>query len=80
MLGLIDLGHKLASVRSLHETPADFDEVAFQHIRRNFQRLLHYFNELSELTGQPPLQVEDNEPSDAISSLATSINATTPKS
>jgi PAS domain S-box-containing protein len=62
MLGLIDLGHKLASVRPVHETPSDFDEAAFQHIRWNFQRLLHYFNELSELTEQPPLQVENNQP------------------
>src|ERR1043166_9566273 len=80
MLGLIDLGHKLSSVRPLHETPSDFDETAFQHIRRNFQHLPHYFNELSELTGQPPLQVENNQPSDATGSLAKSINATTPKS
>jgi len=80
MLGLIDLGHKLSSVRPLHETPSDFDETAFQHIRWNFQHLLHYFNELSELTGQPPLQVENNQPSDATGSLAKSINATTPKS
>ena len=80
MLGLIDLGHKLASVRPLHETPSDFDEAAFQHIRWNFQRLLHCFNELSELTGQPRLQVENDQPSDAMSSLARSINATTPKS
>src|ERR1700720_276819 len=36
MLGLVDLGHQLACVRPLHETPSDFDEAAFQHLRRNF--------------------------------------------
>ena len=78
MLGLIDLGHKLTSVRSLHETPADFDEVAFQHIRRNFQRLLHYFNELADLTWQIPLQLpvqlESSPPPTRQTSLAAFIN------
>lgn len=55
MLGLMELGHQLASVRPLYEKPSDFDEAAFQHVRRNFDRLVHFFNELSDLTGQNPL-------------------------
>lgn len=74
MLGLMELGHKLASVRPLHEKPSDFDELAFRHVRRNFQRLVHFFNELSDLTGQSPLQIESNPPG-AKTSAATSSNS-----
>ena len=65
MLGLMDLEHKLAAVRPLYEKPSEFDAAACQHIRRNFQRLLHYFNELSGVTGQAPLQINNNLPSAA---------------
>jgi PAS domain S-box-containing protein len=75
MLGLMELGHRLAGVRPLHEQPSDFDEAAFQHVRRNFQQLVHFFNELSDLTGQGPLQVEGNQPSDAKIGMAASINS-----
>jgi hypothetical protein len=70
MLGLVDLGHQLACVRPLHETSSDFDEAAFQHLRRNFERLVHCYNELSELTGQGPLHIESSPPSGANNSLA----------
>ena len=75
MLGLMELGHRLASVRPLYEQPSDFDEAAFQHVRRNFQQLVHFFNELSDLTRQGPLQVENNRPSDAKIGMAASINS-----
>lgn len=75
MLGLIELGHKLASVRPLYETPSDFDEAAFQHVRKNFQRLVRFFNEFCDLTGQSPLQIESSPPSDAKTSIATSVNS-----
>jgi PAS domain S-box-containing protein len=79
MLGLMELGHKLATVRPLHEKPSEFDEARFQHVRRNFQRLLHFFNELSELTGQSPLQTESNNPSGAKTSVTAPTNSTEPK-
>jgi PAS domain S-box-containing protein len=79
MLGLMELGHKLASVRPLHEQPSEFDEAAFQHVRRNFQRLVHFFNELSDLTGQGPLQVKSNQPSGAKTGLAAPTDSTNPK-
>jgi PAS domain S-box-containing protein len=80
MLGLMELGHKLASVRPLHEQPSDFDEAAFQHVRRNFQRVVHVFNELGELTGQSHLQLESGPPPGAKPGGYTSINSTSPKS
>ena len=61
-LGLMELGHKLAGVRSLYEKPSSFDEAAFQDVRRNLQFLVNVFNELSDLTGQGPLQVERKRP------------------
>jgi PAS domain S-box-containing protein len=75
MLGLMELGHRLAGVRPLHEQPSDFDEAAFQHVRRNFQQLVHYFNELSHLTGQGPLRIESNKPSKARIGMAASTNS-----
>src|SRR6266478_4697120 len=61
---------KLANVRPLYEQPSDFDEAAFRHVRQNFQRLVHFFNELADRTGQSPLQLESSpEPS-----VATFIN------
>jgi len=58
MLGLVEIGHKLAEVRpSLSEQPSEFDEAAFQHILRNIQSLVHYFNEIAALSGESPLQV-----------------------
>jgi PAS domain S-box-containing protein len=60
MLGLVELGHKLAEVRPLHENPSEFDEAAFQHIQRNFQRLVHCFNELAELPGLSPFQAQNS--------------------
>ena len=60
MLGLMELGHNLASARPLYEEPSDFDETAFRHLRENFQRLVHFFNELADLTGQSPFQLESS--------------------
>ena len=57
MLGLVELGHKLAEVRPLTEKPSEFDEAAFQHILRNFQSLVHYFNEIAAVSGEDPLQI-----------------------
>jgi hypothetical protein len=79
MLGLMELGHKLACVRSLYEEPSDFDEAAFRHVRQNFQRLVHFFNELADLTGQSPLRLESSPPPGTETSVATSINSTSPK-
>jgi hypothetical protein len=79
MLGLMELGHELAKVRPLHETPGEFDEVALQHVRRNFQHILHFFNELSDLTGQGSLQVESNQPSGAKTPPAAPTDSTNPK-
>jgi PAS domain S-box-containing protein len=58
MLGLMELSHKLTIVRPLHDTPSEFDEAAFRHVRRNFQSLVGFFNELSEVTGETPLKIE----------------------
>jgi len=74
MLDLIELGQKLASVRSLYEEPSDFDETAFRHLRENFQCLVHSFNELADLTGQSPLQLENSPPAGTETSVATFIN------
>jgi hypothetical protein len=60
MLDLMELGQKLASVRSLYEEPSDFDETAFRHLRENFECLVHLFNELADLTGQSPFQLESS--------------------
>src|SRR4029077_3632479 len=79
MLGLMELGHKLAGVRSLYEEPSDFDEAAFRHVRQNFQRLVHFFNELADLTRQSPLRVEGSPPPGTETSVATSMNSTNPK-
>src|SRR2546423_13983855 len=46
MLRLMELGHQVTGVRPLHEIPSDFDEGALQQVRRNFHRLVCYFNEL----------------------------------
>jgi hypothetical protein len=70
MLDLMELGHKVACVRPLYEEPSDFDETAFRHVRKNFQRLVHFFNELADLTGQSPLQLESSPET----SVATFIN------
>lgn len=61
MLGLMELSHQLALVRPLHDTPSEFDEAAFKHVRRNFQLVVGFFNELSEATGETPLKVERAE-------------------
>jgi hypothetical protein len=74
MLDLMELGQKLASVRSLYEEPSDFDETAFRHLRENFQRLVHFFNELADLTGQGPLQLESSPHLGTETSAATFIN------
>ena len=60
MLGLMELEHKLASGGPPPDGMSDFDEAAFQHVRRNFAQLVHFFNELSDLTGQGPLQIESS--------------------
>src|SRR4029077_1132638 len=46
MLGLMELGHKLETVATLYEKLSNYDETAFLHVRRNFQRLVHFFSEL----------------------------------
>ncbi len=74
MLDLMELGHKLASVRSLYEEPSDFDETAFRHLRENFESLVHFFNELADLTGQGPLQLESSPHPGTETSVATFIN------
>jgi len=56
MLGLVELGHKITELRSLQRKPSEFDEAAYQHILRNCQRLVRYFNEIAALSGQAPLQ------------------------
>ena len=61
MLGLMELSHKLAGVRHLHDTPSEFDEAAFKHVRRNYQSLVSCFNELSEVTGEAPLKIDQDE-------------------
>jgi len=58
ILGLMQLTQQLAIVRPLHDTPSEFDEAAFRHVRRNFQSLVGFFNELSEVTGETPLKIE----------------------
>jgi PAS domain S-box-containing protein len=78
MLGLMELGHKLSSARPLHEAPSEFDEAAFQHIRRNFQHFVHYFNELANITGQSPLQVENGLLAGAETVLAAPANTKIP--
>ena len=62
MLGLMELAHQLALVRPLHQTPSEFDEAAFRHLRRNFERLVRFFNELADLTGENRLKVDQGEP------------------
>ncbi|HEV2804672.1 MAG TPA: hypothetical protein VGW57_07065 [Chthoniobacterales bacterium] len=61
MLGLMDLAHQLALVRPLHQTPSEFDEAAFKHLRRNFERLVGFFNELADLTGEGRLKMDEEE-------------------
>jgi PAS domain S-box-containing protein len=75
MLGLMELGHELARVRPLHEAPSDFDEAAFQHVRTNFQRTVHYFNELADLTGQDRLRVKSNPLTTMVPGVVAAIEA-----
>jgi PAS domain S-box-containing protein len=75
MLGLMELGHELARVRPLHEVPSDFDETAFQHVRRNFQCLVRYFDELADLTGQDRLLVKSNPSTAMMPSVVAAIEA-----
>jgi hypothetical protein len=74
MLSLMELGHNLANVRPLYEQPSDFDETAFRLVQKNFQRLVALFNELADLTGQSPLQLDGRPPPRSESSLATPIS------
>jgi PAS domain S-box-containing protein len=74
MLGLVELGHRLADLRPLPENLSEFDEAAFQHIQRHFQRLVHYFDELADLTGQNYLQAENRPPSAPKTNDATPIS------
>jgi PAS domain S-box-containing protein len=62
LLGLMELGHNLATVRPLYDKLSVFDETAFRNVRKNFQRLVHYFNELADLAGQDHLRVESTPP------------------
>ena len=75
MLGLMELGHNLAEIRPLHEKPSEFDETAFQHVRRNILRLVRYFNELADLTGQDRLQVESSRPPAIATSIVASLES-----
>jgi len=79
MFGLLEFRHKLAGARSFHETPSEFDEAALQHVRSNFQHLVRFFNELSDLTGQSPLQLESSPTPVTETSVAASISSTNPK-
>jgi hypothetical protein len=74
MLDLMELRQKLACVRPLYEEPSDFDEVAFRRVRKNFQRLVQFFNEFADLTGQSPLQLENSPPLRTDTDFATFIN------
>ena len=74
MLGLMELGHNLADVRPLYEQPSDFDEAAFRHVRQNFQRLVNFFNELADVIGQSPVQIEGSSSLGTDTSVATFIN------
>ena len=60
-LGLMELAHQLALVRPLHQTPSEFDEAAFKHLRRNFDRVVRFFNELADLTGEGRLNMDQEE-------------------
>ena len=75
MLRLMELGYKLASVRPLHEIPSEFDEAALQQVRRDFQRLVCYFNEVAALTGQSPVQIDNNPPTGLNTDAVASINS-----
>jgi PAS domain S-box-containing protein len=79
MLGLMEISHKLSIVRPLHDTPSEFDEIAFKHVRRNFQSLVGLFNELSELTGEAPLKIERDERSSARNAGTASPRVQQPK-
>ena len=61
MLGLMELANHLALVRPLNQMPSEFDEAAFKHLRRNFEQLVGFFNELADLTGETRLNVVDEE-------------------
>jgi hypothetical protein len=61
MLGLMELRYNLVHLRPEHGKSSDFDQMALRHIRRNFQSLVHFFNELCDLTAQRSL----GRPSDA---------------
>jgi len=74
MLDLMELGQKLARVRPLYEEPSDFDEAAFQRVRENFQCLVHFFNELADVTGQSPLHLEGSPSPGTETGVATFIN------
>lgn len=63
------------SALPLNEVPFDFDEAAFLHVRRNFQRLVHYFNELADLREQDRLHVRSNPPPVTVMSIVASIEA-----
>jgi len=67
MLGLMEL-------RPLYEQPSDLDETAFRLVRQNFQRPVHFFNELADLTGQSPLQLESSSLLGTGTRVGTSIN------
>ena len=75
MLGLMKLGRTLVKVRPLYDKPSEFDEAGFEHIRRNFQSLVHYFNELADLTGQDRLQVESSSAPAIVTSILASIES-----
>jgi PAS domain S-box-containing protein len=71
MLRLMELAHK-------PEDRSDFEGAALQHVRRNFQRLVRFFNELADLTRQIPLQLESNERSGDNTGVASLSTRQTP--
>src|SRR5437867_5874776 len=74
MLGLMELRYNLADVWPLYEQPSDLDETAFRLVRQNFQRLLHFFNELADLTRHTPLHLESTSILGTGTRVGTSIN------
>ena len=75
MLDMMELASKLATVRPLYEKPSPFDETAFRNVRKNFQRLVHFFNELADLTGQDHLRVQSAPPPARKTGIVASIES-----
>ena len=59
-LGLMELAHKLVNRRPARPGLSYFDEAALGHVRRNFQGVVQFFNELSDLTRPSRLRIESS--------------------